>query len=665
MIVTLPLRNDSKSQSFNFVESYRPSNCCMTISIIIVNYNVKHFLEHCLYSVQKACERIRAEVIVVDNDSKDGSVEYLRPQFPEVNFFECKKNLGFARANNLGLKMSKGKYILFLNPDTLLPEDSLEKCIKFLDADEKIGAAGVRMIDGSGNFLRESKRSFPGPLTSLYKLSGLYALFPKSPIFSKYHLGHLSEHKNHEVDVLSGAFMIARKTVLDKTGGFDKTFFMYGEDIDLSFRIQKQGYRNFYFAETTIIHFKGESTSKGSLNYVRMFYQAMEIFVKKHYGGVRKSVFIFLLQTGIWLHATLKILISFIKKISLPVFDLFFFLSSFWLAKFFWGDFVKPETEYNSRLLGASFVIFSLLYLSVAWIWGLYDKTGYRTKNVAYASVFAIIGLLAVYSLFPEQYRFSRGIVLLGSITGFFMLMIFRFFLVESGVIKTSDKKAEHFAGLVAGNENEYESVLKILKQNDEDQTIIALAKDVADLELLQKQTGSQKIILCTESLGYKNSINAIDNLPKNLRYRFFNNTSKTIISSHCKDESGATESFSKKYKLNDPFYRRIKRLFDIAASLLFLISFPLHVFFVKNPIGLLSNIIKVLFGKKTWVGYTTSSVELKPLKQSVLFLNGVQTSKNENLKQPNNRLDEWYAREYSLRIDFSRLVSFYRYLGT
>ncbi len=281
----------------------------MQLSIVIVNFNVKYFLEQCLCSVRKAIENLEAEVWVVDNASSDNSIAYLQPMFPWVKFIANLKNAGFAKANNQVLLQCSGKYVLFLNPDTLIPEDSLTKCIAFMETSREAGALGVRMIDGSGTFLPESKRSFPSPLTSFYKLAGLSRLFPASRVFSRYSLAYLDEFKNHEVDVLSGAFMLAKKNVLIELKGFDEDFFMYGEDIDLSYRIQKSGYKNYYFSESTIIHFKGESTRKESLKYVKMFYQAMSIFVKKHYAGSFVQVFSFFIQKAIWLRAGVSALI--------------------------------------------------------------------------------------------------------------------------------------------------------------------------------------------------------------------------------------------------------------------------------------------------------------------------------------------------------------------
>lgn len=254
----------------------------MEISIIIVSFNVKHFLEQCLCSLQNALVSLEAEIIVVDNFSGDGTAEFIQKKHPTVKLIANNSNEGFGKANNKALLRAAGKYILFLNPDTILSENSIRDSIGFLKSRPEAGALGIRMIDGSGKYLPESKRGFPTPWASFCKMSGLTKLFPRSSVFARYYLGHLSNQTSHEVEALSGAFMLIRKEAIDKAGGFDEQFFMYAEDIDLSYRIIKAGYKNYYFAGATIIHFKGESTLKDS-TYINNFYGAMNQFVTKHY----------------------------------------------------------------------------------------------------------------------------------------------------------------------------------------------------------------------------------------------------------------------------------------------------------------------------------------------------------------------------------------------
>lgn len=271
----------------------------MQLSIIIVNYKVRLFAEQCLASLRLATKHLQAEIFVVDNNSDDGSVAYLQPLFPEVTFIAKAHNIGFACANNDALWRCKGEYVLFLNPDTIVAEDALSTSVAYMQAHPRCGGLGIQMLDGAGRFLPESKRGFPSPATSLYKQLGLYKLFPTSPRFARYYMGHLPQHTTAEIDVLAGAYMLVRKSVLDTIGGFDEKFFMYGEDIDLSYRIKQAGFYNAYFAYSAIIHFKGESTAKGSLNYVRVFYQAMQLFVQKHFQGSGAFLYRSLLYLGI------------------------------------------------------------------------------------------------------------------------------------------------------------------------------------------------------------------------------------------------------------------------------------------------------------------------------------------------------------------------------
>jgi len=269
----------------------------LQLSIIIVSYNVKYFLEQCLSSVLKATKNIDAKIFVVDNNSNDGSETFFSDRFPQVKFIWNNKNEGFAKANNQALKLATGTNILFLNPDTIIAEDCFEKCLSFFSQTKNIGALGVRMIDGSGSYLAESKRGFPSSFTAFCKMSGLTKLFPNSKLFARYYLGHLAENEVNKVDVLPGAFMMVPKAVLDKTGGFDEAFFMYGEDIDLSYRIQQAGFANYYFPATTVIHFKGESTQKESKQYTQHFYGAMLLFVKKHHGQMQALLYSLLIKS--------------------------------------------------------------------------------------------------------------------------------------------------------------------------------------------------------------------------------------------------------------------------------------------------------------------------------------------------------------------------------
>lgn len=256
----------------------------MKLSIIIVNYNVKYFLEQCLCSILKSNIDFAYEIIIVDNNSTDDSLSYLKPRFTQsfIHFIGNHNNPGFAKANNQGIRQAKGEYILILNPDTVLGENVLKNVIHFFEQTPDAGAAGVKMINGQGRFLPESKRGIPTPWVSFCKISGLQSVFPKSTLFGKYNLLYLDKNSIHRVPILAGAFMMIRYNALEKAGLFDEAFFMYGEDIDLSYRISESGYKNYYLPET-ILHYKGESTDKNNQEYINAFYNAMLIFYRKHY----------------------------------------------------------------------------------------------------------------------------------------------------------------------------------------------------------------------------------------------------------------------------------------------------------------------------------------------------------------------------------------------
>ena len=271
----------------------------MDLSVIIVSYNAVDFLKLCLHSVFAASQSIQTEVFVVDNNSSDFSAKIVASDFPQCNLIANKNNPGFSVANNQAIKQAKGRYILILNPDTIVAEDTFLKLIAFMDSNKNIGSSGIKMIDGSGSFLPESKRGIPTPWTAFCKMSGLSAFFKRSKLFNEYHKGYIPQNQTHETEILAGAFMFIRKEALDKAGLFDESFFMYGEDIDLSYRIIQTGYLNYYFADSTIIHFKGESTNKDKV-YRDRFYKAMIQFANKHFSRSYGIIFNILISVGIY-----------------------------------------------------------------------------------------------------------------------------------------------------------------------------------------------------------------------------------------------------------------------------------------------------------------------------------------------------------------------------
>jgi GT2 family glycosyltransferase len=647
----------------------------LTLSIIIVSYNVKYFLEQCLHSVAKATHGIEAETIVVDNASSDNSIRYLKERFPDVHYIESVQNLGFAKACNLGLTKASGNYILFLNPDTLLAEDSLFICLDFFKTHPQAGSLGVRMIDGSGQFLPESKRSFPSPVTSFYKLTGLASLFPRSKRFGRYHLGYLPEHQNHEVDVLAGAYMLIPKAVLDHVGSFDETFFMYGEDVDLSYRIQKAGYKNYYVADTTIIHFKGESTKRGSLNYVKLFYQAMSIFVRKHYGGTKAGLFTFSIQMAIGLRGGLTALAKFIKWIGLPVIDAILILLCFFLIKNIWATYVRPDVPYSNELVGISFLFFTLLYLVVAYYAGLYNRY-YRRQDLVGSTFMATLVILATYALLPEHLRFSRGILTFGAVLAFGVLNLSRWILVRAGLLQQQIGPSGKPYLLIAGTAAEFEEakafldtrqlsdkVIGRIAVNLEDKTALT---DMAHISTVHLPLHATELIFCAGKYSYKAILAELPQIKANLRFRFHAAGSSSIVGSDSSGTSGEVLASESQFKLDQPTARRTKRLADVLISLFFLLTFPVHFLFVKKPVAFIYHCMLVLQGRRTWVGYGSPQVAgLPKLRKGILLPNGDAISSTHTIPADGLALiDRYYASDYDPLEDLRLIIKNYKHLG-
>ena len=389
----------------------------MKLSIVIVNYNVEHFLEQCLFSVRKAIANIEAEVYVVDNNSVDGSLKMIAEKFPEVKVIANKDNVGFSRANNQAIRISTGEYVLLLNPDTVVEDDTFTKTIEFMDSHPDAGGLGVKMVDGKGRFLPESKRGLPTPSTAFYKMFGLTKLFPHSKRFARYYLGHLDNDEINEVEILSGAFMLMRRKALDKCGLLDETFFMYGEDIDLSYRIILAGYKNYYYPKTRIIHYKGESTKKTSVNYVLVFYKAMEIFVRKHFANDGAKTFSFLINIAIYIKAFFALISQFFSKAIQPLLDTVLGFSGLTAIGYFWGNMTVYEGtgSYPLTLFAIILPIYLLIWLTTSYFSGGYDKPYKIAPAISGVFVGSFL-ILVLYALLPEQLRFSRAIILFGMI---------------------------------------------------------------------------------------------------------------------------------------------------------------------------------------------------------------------------------------------------------
>jgi GT2 family glycosyltransferase len=642
----------------------------MLLSVIIVNYNVRYFLEQCLHSVLVATAGMDAEIIVVDNHSSDNSIGYLQPLFPTVHFIANAENRGFARANNQGLDLAKGEYLLFLNPDTLVPEDCLQKCISFLQLHPQTGALGVQMLDGSGAFLPESKRAFPSPMASLFKLTGLAGLFPGSSLFNKYALGGLDKEKDQEVPVLAGAFLMGRTTMLKELGGFDEDFFLYGEDIDLSYRINKAGWKTHYLASAPIIHFKGESSGRAPLDSMTHFYRAMRIFVKKHYSGSRAGLFLFFINIAIRCREVFAFIGRLIKPVLLPLIDGFLVWLSLQIVRISWIGLFREGLDFQVPFIAYALPLFAGFFVLCAAMAGLYDKV-YRSSRSLVALCFAVVSVLAAYSLLPESLRFSRGVMITGSVMGALLVRWLRFSLFRSWYGWMGYTWETGGQTLIAGDESEYAETKRILEDRLQDHNLLGRvavneekADTVADLKNLPgllHNNAVKDLVFCVGSLRLSAIIAQLKTWKQRPSLLFHMRGSHSLVGSDLRSTTGRTLGWSTSYRIAEPYQRRMKRMVDILIALIYLLTAPLHLLFHKRPLLLLRNAWLVLSGSSTWVGYLLEQEELPPLKRSVIPQSAQLAAASDAIK---HRSDRIYALNYDWLPEMGYIFSRYRSLG-
>ena len=663
----------------------------MKLSVIIVNYNVKYFLEQALHAVKKAMEPLagKVEIFVVDNHSVDGSCAMVKEKFPEVILIENKENTGFSKANNQAILISEAEYVLLLNPDTVVEEDTFIKIIDFMDKHPDAGALGVKMIDGSGNFLPESKRGLPSPSVAFYKIFGFSTLFPSSKIFGKYHLGYLNKDEIHEVDVLAGAFMLLRKKALDEIGLLDESFFMYGEDIDLSYRITKGGYKNYYFPDTRIIHYKGESTKKSSINYVFIFYQAMIIFAAKHFSQKNAKIFSILIHIAIYVRALMAITLRFIKKSILPVADALFIYGGIFLLKSFWEESIKNNEglHYPTEFMHVAVPLYIITWLVSNFLSGGYDHP-IRLNKLIRGIFSGTILILVVYALLSESLRFSRAIILLGAIWSCISMISLRFILNILGLKQFRFENQYKKRILIVGGEDEGQRVLSLIKHAVEHVNFIGFVKPIStgegynggsfpidynryylgELEQINNIIDvyqAEEIIFCSKDISAHQIINLMSQTRHhNLDYKIAPPESFSIIGSNSVDNAGDLYVLDIN-SITKASNRRNKRLFDLSVSVILLILSPFLFFAVKNPICFLRNILQVFWGKKSWVGYTNqpSDFNLPKIRKGVLTpLDMIQMDTTDS--NTIDKLNMLYAKDYQIYKDAHILIKAYDKLG-
>ena len=641
----------------------------MKLSVIIVNYNVVHFLEQCLHAVFKSGQGLDLEVIVVDNRSVDESVKMVKEKFQQVHLIENETNVGFSAANNQGIAIARGEYVLLLNPDTVVEEDTFEKVVAFMDTHRDAGGLGVKMLDGKGVFLPESKRGLPTPSVAFYKIFGLARLFPKSRRFGAYHLTFLDKDETNVVDVLSGAFMLLRKSVLDQIGGLDEAFFMYGEDIDLSYRIVLAGYKNYYFPKTRIIHYKGESTKKGSINYVFVFYRAMIIFANKHFSKRHASLFSLLINLAIYFRAFLAIGKRVVSRLLLPVADWVALVFGIWFITNWYGAhvrFLHGDGHFPATLVWSASVGYTCVWLLVVWLGGGYDQS-VRLFKLLFAIGMGTCFIIIVYSLLPERMRFSRAVILIASLYAAVALLAvrwlvnqlgwgaYRFFVNESKsiLIVGAATEVHRVKGLLSETALRFQAYDYVLQPGE-----VPTSEALNDLVRIY---GIAELIFCARDISAQQIISLMLEVNNaNVDYKIAPPESLSVIGSNSINTSGDLYTIGVN-SVTTAENQRKKRIIDLVLSSLLIVLLPLLLLKIKHKYRFFADLLLVWVGRKSLVGLP-KSLKGTAIKDG-LFTPSATLGKGLSADRA-SRIDMLYVKEYKAGHDFQIVLKALQNLG-
>ncbi len=647
------------------------------ISIIIVNYNVKEFLLNALESVFKAGKNLELEVIVVDNASEDGSVEAIRQNFPQVIVIPNEENIGFGKANNIGLKRATGKFILLLNPDTIVREDTFTKMLSFFEEHPDAGMAGCKVLNPDGTLQLACRRSFPGPWTSFTKVSGLSTLFPKSKLFAKYNLTYLDENQTYEVDAISGSFMMFRREVYEKVGGFDPVFFMYGEDLDLCYRVKQAGYKVYYYHETEIIHYKGESTKRSSLDETKIFYNAMRLFVKKHFSS--------------------SFLIEFILKVAISIRQSFTFLNLYKLAilsflfdtlLFSFALFTAEKLYSNQHWLGFPqevkpwiYIVPALLQSFISAFFGTYKKTLISVSRSLLSLLFGFV-LISSITFFFKQYGYSRAVVLITYSIAMFLFASWRiiaklFFKIGlsiedragNTVVVGTGKTALNLANKLKANFTDVYNVVGLIGKTFKD-----VGNKIEDYEVLGSLKNIQKVIrekkinkviFSSEEISFNEMFNVVSSLQnENISFLFSGARLDYLVGKSSVTMLDDIPLLKVNYNISSPLHKSLKRMLDLTLSSFILLLFYHFIYLISRVKENRSDFEKfvlgipqVFIGKKSLVGPRKSSY-YKSLFIGKIGLTGYWYTELYDKNDPSeeDKLNIYYARNQNIWLDIEIL---------
>lgn len=648
----------------------------MQLSIIIVNYNVKHFLKNLIDSIIKSVTNLSYEIIVVDNASNDDSVEEIRNSFPFVKLIANKENIGFGKANNQAMKIASGDYFVLINPDSIVKTDTFDILIKFFENHHDAGMIGCKVLNPDGSLQLACRRSFPGVWTSFTKVTGLSSLFPKSKLFAKYNLTYLDENEINEVDAISGAFMMFRKEVYERIGGFDEDFFMYGEDLDLCYRTQKAGYKIYYVPTTEIIHYKGESTKRSSLDETVLFYEAMKIFVRKHFSNF------FLVELILRPAIFLRKLLAFIKIYSIPIVSV--------LIDFVLLVFILKLTEevYRGKWLGFPeqvkpwvYILPAVFQVLIGFIVNSYKKNSLSILSILLSLLTGFV-LLSSMIFFLKQFAFSRIVLLLHYLLAILFLVGWRlaakvFFKIG---IETSDFRS---ATLVVTNGFENDQLIEKLKLNinsnfnikglisihnkliGEKSSGYTFIGSIQNLRKVIEKNKIRKVIFNSKEISYDKIFSVVSACQgMNVEFLVSGSGYDFIVGKSNITLLDDIPLMKIEYNISMFIHQFLKRIFDLSLSLI--LSFTLYplMLFAKKILKIDSDLVKfavgipqVLVNKKSFVGpraksHVNNLYVGKPGLTGFWYTEGINPEDKTELE----RLDIYYARNQNIWLDLEIL---------
>ena len=653
------------------------------VSVIIVNYNVRDFLHQSLLSLQKALKGIRSEIFVVDNASDDGSAEMVRRRFPRIRLIANTANLGFAKANNIAIKKARGKFLLLINPDTIVQEDTIRVMVDFLQSHPDVGLAGCKILNPDGSFQPACRRGFPTPWVAFTKIFGLSIVFPKSKLFGKYNLTYLNTEETYPVDAVSGSFMMVRKEICEHVGGLDESYFMYGEDLDWCYRIREAGWRIYYVHSTQIIHYKGESTRRSSLDEIRTFYNAMHLFVEKHFRSSR--LFNIILRLSIGVVSFAAFINSALRPMKIALFDFISVTISLLIAEILWrGELFRyPAYAYSIVFTIPAIIVIGCLYAA-----GVYTQRRMSISRSLGAIILAYVFISALTAFF-KHYAFSRMIVAISGILSMVFIpgwrLIFRLLRKTSAygrgtlfgkrtLIVGTDMDAVGLHQKLRARIGEgYEVVGFVGTTHEKIGEMLNGVQVLGSIDNVGKIIKEHKIsdvIFSPKALSYGQILSVISRSREQIvNFHLVPTTMEVIVGKASVDSLDDLPLVQITYNIDKPSHIFTKRIFDIILSGLLLITvypiFRLSSMITKRKQnGFLAGLPRVFHGTTSFVG--THVQETRKPKQigDLLFLGKpglsglVQLQQGRALSEDElTQYDLYYARNQSVLLDLEILI--------